>query len=152
MNAVCEFASVTKFVEFIKSNYKGNIISAALFFENDDAFKNQFDRICIKPIYIVLNNKNKPKNIYLTHKEILEKWNNKILIVSFGENENRKLPKEKGLICELVIDFKPKVYKEQTYYDSCLVMCANQKNIDMLKKNVIKTELAKDTEELPSIE
>ena len=152
MNAICEFASVTKFVEFVKSNYKGNFISAAIFFENDQAFKNQFDRTCIKPIFIVLNNKNKSKNIYLTHKEILEKYNNKILIVSFAENEQRRLPKEEGLICELVIDFKPKVYKEQTYYESSLVICANQKNIDMIRKNTIQAELVKDNEELPIME
>lgn len=149
---ICEFASTTRFVDFVKKNFRGSFGSAILFFENDQTYKNQFDRVCIRPVFITLKGKGKQKNVYLTHKQIFEKWDNKFLVVSFAENQQRQLPKEQGLICELCIDFEPKTYKDQTYFDSYIMICSNEKNIEMIRKNSIKMEIKKDEEELPNID
>lgn len=150
MNSICSFMSINKLVQYIKQTFKGNYVSAILYFDNDEAFKNQFERTCIRPLLLCLKGKNKTKNLYLTQKQLIEKLDNKILVVSFSENNLRQLPKEKGLMCELCIDLDPKTYKDITFYETNILICTNQKNIEMLKKNAVPI-ISNDDEELPSL-
>ena len=141
------FKSVTKFVDAIKEEYD-SVKTAILYFENDDAFKNQFDKICIKPVFIQL--KKKTKSITLTNQKINDLFKGQ-LIVSFGEASFKRLPSEDHLICELLINFDPKVYKEQIYYETNLLICSNKKNIEMIRKQEIQPVIGKDEEDMSLI-
>lgn len=127
------FCSVNKFVDYCSQNFK-NYTSAVLYFENKDAFKNQYERLCIKPVFIQLKNDKKCYN--MKHQEIIERFEGN-LIVSFKENNSKKLPEDKDLLCELIVKFEKKIIEENVYYPSRIIICNNEYNIEKVRKQII---------------
>lgn len=128
-------SSVNQFVEYVKRNYS-DINTATLYFENNDAFKNdKFDRLCIKPIFIQL--KSDKKSFNLKHKEILDRFEGE-LIISFSESEKKKLPDDKSLLCELIVKFDKKTFDKNVYYPSRIITCSNKFNIEKIREQVEK--------------
>lgn len=144
MTQLAIFNSVNKFVENINEKFD-NVKSAVLYFEKDEAFRNQYDRICVRPVFITL--KKETKNINLTNQRIVDIFNGN-LVVSFNESSFKKLPKEKDLICELVIKFDGKLFREMVFYETDILICSNKKSIDLIRKQEISQELAHDDEEI----
>lgn len=131
------YYSVNKFVSFVGEKTKKKFKEAILYFENEDVFKNQFEHYCIKPVFILL--RNDKEKVFLNHKKILEMCDGQ-LIVSFSENANRKLPKDKDSLCEMVISFVQKEFKEFHYYPTLLLTCTNEKNIEAIRSQILRVE------------
>lgn len=144
MTQLTIYNSVNKFVENINEKFD-DVKSAVLYFEKDEAFRNQYDRICVRPVFITL--KRETKNINLTNQRIVDTFNGN-LVVSFNESSFKKLPKEKDLICELVIKFDGKLFREMVFYETDILICSNKKSIDLIRKQEISQELAHDDEEI----
>lgn len=137
------YQSVTKFVNFINDHFEHKIDSAILFFEGDAAFKNQFNNICIKPVFIQLNSEERQ---YINHKKILELFDGQ-LVISITENNKRKLQKSKGQFYKLTVDFKQKEFNNNKFYSSIITTCTNKRNIESIRKQVV-TE-SRDEEIIP---
>ncbi|KAK8836399.1 hypothetical protein M9Y10_039742 [Tritrichomonas musculus] len=135
MERTSSFLSTSKFVEHI-NNQASDVISANIYFEGDDMFKNQFKNTCIKPIFIELKCKDDKKK-YITYKEIIEQFNGE-LIISFNESDKRKITKPKGMMFRLFIDFMQKEFNGINYYPSQIISVMNKKNINKIKSQVHK--------------
>ena len=65
------FYSPTKFINFLKDQYENyKLIRAVCYFEGDDSFKNRFNKLCVKPLFITLESTSKNNNIYLNYNKI----------------------------------------------------------------------------------
>ena len=135
------YYSINKFVEFIVEKTKKKVKEAILYFENEDVYKNQFEHACIKPLFIQL--KTDKEKVYLNHKKILEMCDGQ-LTISFSENANRKLPKDKDALCEMIITFEEKTFKDFKYYPASILICANEKNKEAIRGQVQKVKHEED--------
>ena len=143
------YNSITKFVETIgkytKQNHSTFPISANVYFEAKDTFKNKYKQLCIKPVFIELFTV-QDKKIYINHKQILEIYE-KQLCISFSESEKRSLPKNKSKLMILNVIFEAQEYKEFIYYPSEIRQCTNQQNINNIRNQIIdepKDEIIED--------
>ncbi len=127
------FYSTTKFTNFIKNKYDNNkFIRAVCYFEGDAAFKNKFNKICVKPLFITLEASNKRSNIYLNYNKINNLFGDSIIITFNNKFElNSKTSLNKMYL--LVIEFEQKTYLDTQYYPSHVVECENQHNIDHIR-------------------
>ena len=133
MSEIRVYQSITKFVEFMKEHLDDQIKNVTAYFDGDDVFKNQFNNICVKPIFIKVTYDT--ENKYLSHKKIIEMFGGE-LVLSFNENNKRKLTKAKNLLYELKIDFQTKEFNGNKYYPSTISTCLNKRNIDMIRKQI----------------
>lgn len=133
MSEIRVYQSITKFVEFMKEHLDDQIKNVTAYFDGDDVFKNQFNNICVKPIFIKVTYDT--ENKYLSHKKIIEMFGGE-LVLSFNENNKRKLTKAKNLLYELKIDFQTKEFNGNKYYSSTISTCLNKRNIDMIRKQI----------------
>ena len=144
MEANRVYQSINKFIDFIHSKYN-QVVEVNCFFECDDAFKNQFEQICVKVLFIKIVDESR-KIIYLNLKQI-EKLSGGELIVNFPQNNKRKLSKRNGLMYVLVIDAKPRTITKDDetfkYYLSYTTECNNKKNVEKIRKQTM-TEYRED--------
>lgn len=109
------YASISKFVEMISAKYN-DTEKCFVYFENDNSFKNEYDKVCTKPIFILLNLKNN-ENIIIQHKDIFTLFDGE-LILTFNENNRRKIDLDKkGILYMLQISFDPKDFNGNVYYN-----------------------------------
>ena len=143
MSDIYFFSSITQFVNHIKKDYQ-NVSKATLYFEGKDCFKNKFENSCAKPIFIELTiDKNKP--IYIKHAKIFEMYDGQQLVISFNENDKRKMDeKNKDELYSLIIYFEPRDFNGNTYYNSFLRIVTNLKNIEKIRNQVTVYEYKED--------
>ena len=111
-----EFFSVTKFVNYIIENKLAkNIKKAKLYYKGTYTFKNKFNDMCVKPIYLILFTDSKP--VYINHEKILCQFDAQP-VISFKTNKARRIPegKQRLNMFYLTIDFKQQVTKEGFKY------------------------------------
>ena len=81
-----QFYSITKFVEFMHNIYPDSS-SAFVYFESSDTFKNKFNKICIKPVFITIHQGlTTTRNLYLKHQGIINLFNIQP-VISFNEHK-----------------------------------------------------------------
>ena len=133
------FYSPCKFINFINDKYKNNkFIRAVCYFESNDAFKNRFNKICAKPLFITLESENKRNNIYLNYNKINNLFGDSIIITFHNKFElNSKTCPNKMYL--FIIEFEQKTYMNMYYYPSYVVECENQHNIQQIR-NQFKVE------------
>ena len=128
-----KFFSITKFVEFINDKYN-NPSGVIVYFEASQAFMNKFDKICVKPVMIKVQ---KLKDIYIKHEDIIKMFDGQ-LILTFTENRSRHLPRDKQNLYYLTIDFNQKEYNGFTYYKTEMFQSMNTKNVELIRKQIIR--------------
>ena len=128
-----KFFSITKFVEFMNDKYN-NPSGVIVYFEASQAFMNKFDKICVKPVMIKVQ---KLKDIYIKHEDIIKMFDGQ-LILTFTENRSRHLPRDKQNLYYLTIDFNQKEYNGVTYYKTEMFQSMNTKNIELIRKQIIR--------------
>lgn len=115
-----------------KTNKNNKFIRAVCYFEGDTAFKNKFNKICCKPLFITLEGTNKRNNIYLSYNKINSLFNDSIIITFNNKFElNSKTSQNK--IYVLVIEFEQKTYLGTQYYPSHVTVCENKHNIERIR-------------------
>lgn len=136
------FSSISQFVDRIKKDYP-NTSKAMLYFEGKDCFKNKYENTCAKPIFIELLIEN--KSTYIHHKQIYDMYDGQQLVISFSENEKRKMDeKQKESLYNLVIYFEPKDFNGTIYYNSILRIVNNIKNKEKIRSQVTVYEFKED--------
>ena len=145
MQSLIRYHSVNKFVENISEKLSEQIQMAYVYFENSDTFINQFDKTCIKPVFILLKCKN--KNIYLSHKKMLLLFIGQIYI-SLSDKNAQKLPEDKSKMCELVINFEKQEFNNIQYHQTDLIECPNEKNVSNIRKQIVK-DFVMEEKEIP---
>ena len=128
-----KFFSITKFVEFMNDKYN-NPSGVIVYFEASQAFMNKFDKICVKPVMIKVQ---KLKDIYIKHEDIIKMFDGQ-LILTFTENRSRHLPRDKQNLYYLTIDFNQKEYNGFTYYKTEMFQSMNPKNVELIRKQIIR--------------
>lgn len=142
------YASISKFVEMISAKYN-DTEKCFVYFENDNAFKNEYDKVCTKPIFILLITKDN-QNTIIQHKDIFTLFDGE-LILTFNENNRRKIDLDKkGILYMLQISFDPKDFNGNVYYNSILREVTNEKNIKKIKKQITTYEYQE--QEIPDFE
>lgn len=127
------FYSTNKLIDFLKEKLScKDFTQCVCYFEGDDVFHNNFDGLCMKPLFIQLTG---TTNKYLNYNQIKELFGNEI-IVSFKENKKRTLSKKNGVMYVLCIDFIQMNYKDNYYYPSYLTESTNKKNNEKIRKQV----------------
>ena len=128
-----KFFSITKFVEFMNDKYN-NPSGVIVYFEASQAFMNKFDKICVKPVMIKVQ---KLKDVYIKHEDIIKMFDGQ-LILTFTENRSRHLPRDKQNLYYLTIDFNQKEYNGFTYYKTEMFQSMNPKNVELIRKQIIR--------------
>ena len=128
-----KFFSITKFVEFMNDKYN-NPSGVIVYFEASQAFMRKFDKICVKPVMI---NVQKLKDVYIKHEDIIKMFDGQ-LILTFTENRSRHLPRDKQNLYYLTIDFNQKEYNGFTYYKTEMFQSMNPKNVELIRKQIIR--------------
>lgn len=130
-----QFLSITKFVERINNDFQ-NVQKAVLYFEGVDTFKNKYERTCCKPVFIELEQKHNNK-VFIQHKEILEMFDGLQLVISFSENNKRKIDEnKKDSMFKLNIYFQHKEFNGNAYYSSVLREVNNAKNVEKIRNQI----------------
>ena len=128
-----KFFSITKFVEFMNDKYN-NPSGVIVYFEASQAFMSKFDKICVKPVMIMVCHSvahapagsfQKLKDVYIKHEDIIKMFDGQ-LILTFTENRSRHLPRDKQNLYYLTIDFNQKEYN------------GNPKNVELIMKQIIR--------------
>ena len=133
MTTKTKFFSITKFVEFMNDKYN-NPSGAIVYFEASQSFMNKFDKICVKPVMIKVQ---KLKDVYIKHEDIIKMFDGQ-LILTFTENRSRHLPRDKQNLYYLTIDFNQKEYNGFTYYKTEMFQSMNPKNVELIRKQIIR--------------
>ena len=134
-----QFFSITKFVEFMHNIYPDST-AAFVYFESSDTFKNKFNKICIKPVFITIHQGlTTTRNLYLKHKGIINLFGIQP-IISFNEHKYTSFTNSNNSLLYLSIYFKPKQYNDAQYYPFVVFKCIVNKNIELIRKNEIKNE------------
>ena len=128
-----KFFSITKFVEFMNDKYN-NPSGVIVYFEASQAFMNKFDKICVKPVMIKVQ---KLKDVYIKHEDIIKMFDGQ-LILTFTENRSRHLPRDKQNLYYLTIDFNQEEYNGFTYYKTEMFQSMNPKNVELIRKQIIR--------------
>ena len=133
------FYSPFKFINFLKDKYVNyKFIRAVCYFEGDDSFKNRFNKLCAKPLFITLETANKNNNIYLNYKKINNLFGDSIILTFHNKFElNNKTLSNKMYL--LIIEFEQKTYLDLNYYPLHVVECGNEHNIQQIR-NQFKVE------------
>ena len=135
-----KFLSVTKFVEFINEHKLAeNILKVKVYYKGTYTFKNKFDQMCIKPIYIIIFTNTKP--VYLNHEKLLALFDAQP-VISFKSNKARRIPEGKYRLnmFYLTIDFKQQETKEgYKYYPIEIHKETNEKVVDKINSLRITT-------------
>ena len=134
-----QFFSITKFVEFMHNKYP-NSTAASVYFESSDTFKNKFNKICIKPVFITIH-QGLPttRNHYLKHEAIINVFHIQP-IITFNEHKYTSFTNSNNSLLYLSIYFKPKQFNDTQYYPFMISKCIVNKNIELIRKNEIKNE------------
>ena len=135
-----KFFTVTKFVNFINEHKLAeNIKSVRLYYKGTYTFKNKFNDMCIKPIYIIIFTNSKP--VYINHEKLLYMFDAQP-VISFKTNKARRIPEGKYRLnmFHLTIDFKQQESKEgYKYYPIEIHKETNDKIVDKIESLRIKT-------------
>ena len=131
-----QFFSITKFVEFMHNKYP-NSTAASVYFESSDTFKNKFNKICIKPVFITIH-QGLPttRNHYLKHEAIINVFHIQP-IITFNEHKYTSFTNFNNSLLYLSIYFKPKQFNDTQYYPFMISKCIVNKNIELIRKNEI---------------
>ena len=134
-----QFFSITKFVEFMHNIYPDST-SAFVYFESSDTFKNKFNKICIKPVFITIH-QGLPtiRNLYFKHEAIINVFHIQP-IITFNEHKYTSFTNSNNSLLYLSIYFKPKQLNDAQYYPFVVFKCVVNKNIELIRKNEIKNE------------
>ena len=139
-----KFFSITKFVEFMNDKYN-NPSGVIVYFEASQ-FMSKFDKICVKPVMINVCHSvahapagsfQKLKDVYIKHEDIIKMFDGQ-LILTFTENRSRYLPRDKQNLYYLTIDFNQKEYNGFTYYKAEMFQSMNPKNVELIRKQIIR--------------
>ena len=146
-----QFFSITKFVEFMHDKYPDST-AASVYFESSDTFKNKFNKICIKPVFITIH-QGLPttRNHYLKHEAIINVFHIQP-IISFNEHKYTSFTNLNNSLLYLSIYFKPKQFNDAQYYPFVVFKCVVNKNIELIRKNEIGNPfiiLHKPEDEIP---
>ena len=139
-----KFFSISKFVEFInEQKLAENIKSVRLYYKGTYTFKNKFNDMCIKPIYLIIFNDAKP--VYINHEKLLYLIDAQP-VISFKTNKARRIPEGKYRLnmFYLTIDFKQVESKTQDgqsfkYYPFEIHKEIDQKVVDKIESLRIST-------------
>ena len=146
-----QFFSITKFVEFMHNKYP-NSTAASVYFESSDTFKNKFNKICIKPVFITIHQGLlTTRNHYLKHEAIINVFHIQP-IISFNEHKYTSFTNSNNELLYLSIYFKPKQFNDTQYYPFMISKCIVNKNIELIRKNKIGNPfiiLHKPEDEIP---
>lgn len=145
MSRDLKFFTISKFVEFMTTKYKG-ASNAVAYFNASQAYRNKFDRICIKPIMIKISQDS--RDVYIKHEQILKMFDGQ-LVLSFSENQSRYLPHQKRDLLYLTIDFEPREYHEFLYYQTEVFRSTNQRNIQIIRKQEVPMIQTHEEELIP---
>ena len=146
-----QFFSITKFVEFMHNKYP-NSTAASVYFESSDTFKNKFNKICIKPVFITIH-QGLPttRNHYLKHEAIINVFHIQP-VITFNEHKYTSFTNSNNELLYLSIYFKPKQFNDTQYYPFMISKCIVNKNIELIRKNEIGNPfiiLHKPEDEIP---
>lgn len=133
------FTSITQFVERIRKDYS-DVNKAMLYFEGSECFQNKFEKTCAKIVFIALSIKD--KLTFITHKQILDMYDGQQLVIAFNQNNKRKIEeKDKDCMFNLTINFEPNNFNGNIYYNSCLKIVVNTKNIAKIRSQITVYEV-----------
>ena len=128
-----KFFSITKFVKFMNDKYN-RPSGVVAYFEASQSFMNKFGKICVKPVMIKVQ---KLKDVYIKHEDIVKMFDGQ-LVLTFTENRSRHLPRDKQNLYYLTIDFNQKEYNGFTYYPTEMFQSMNPKNVELIRKQIIR--------------
>jgi len=135
-----KFLSVSKFVNFINENQLAeNIKNVKIYYKGSYTFKNKFNDLCVKPVYIIIFTDSKP--VYLNHEKLLSLFDAQP-VISFKMNKMRRMPEGRNRLnmFYLTIDFKQQETKEgYKYYPIEIHKETNDKVIGKIESLRIKT-------------
>ena len=146
-----QFFSITKFVEFMHDKYP-NSTAASVYFESSDTFKNKFNKICIKPVFITIH-QGLPttRNLYFKHEAIINVFHIQP-VITFNEHKYTSFTNSNNSLLYLSIYFKPKQFNDTQYYPFMISKCIVNKNIELIRKYEIGNPfiiLHKPEDEIP---
>lgn len=138
-----KFFSISKFVELMKEKNR-SYMSASVYFESSDTFKNKFGKICIKPVMLQLSTLGKHE--YIKHQQILDMFDGQ-LVLYFKESRSRYYPNNQNDLFYLLINFEKQECVNYEYYHSEMFRCGIKKNVMMIRKQEVKA--TGDENEIP---
>ena len=148
MQPTTQFFSITKFVEFMHNIYPDSS-SAFVYFESSNVFKNKFNKICIKPVFITIHQGlTTTRNLYLKHQGIINLFNIQP-VISFNEHKYTSFTKVNNSLLYLSINFKLKQLNDFQYYPFIVSKCIVDKNIKLIRKNEINNSFNNFEDEIP---
>ena len=143
-----QFYSITKFVEFMHNIYPDST-SAFVYFESSDTFKNKFNKICIKPVFITIHQGlTTTRNLYLKHQGIINLFNIQP-VISFNEHKYTSFTNFNNSLLYLSINFKLKQLNDFQYYPFIVSKCIVDKNIKLIRDNEINNSFNNFEDEIP---
>ena len=107
-----------------------------VYFEAENMFKNKFGKLCIKPVMLKITKNMKDE--YMKHQKILDLFEAQP-ILTFNEGKKHWLEKDKKKLLYLAVDFTQKEFKGNKYYPSEMFECNNKVNIELIRKNEVKS-------------
>lgn len=120
-------------------NMHSDGIKAFLFFNPKDTFENNFNKICIKPIAMIIKTKDN-RRICEFHQKLMEDFDDAQPVISFTQYPKRKVNKNHKGLQYLSLDLIVKKASDTSHYEfyPCYVFDANNQNlVSKIKENMI---------------
>lgn len=151
-----KYFSITKFVDFIHSIKKA-VVTSELYFEGTQMFKNKFNQLCIKPVFMILYGfdvngsfSHKAENYY-KHEAIIDMFGCQP-IITFQANGRRYMPtgKDKHNLYYLSITHEEKEYNGCVYFPADMNKCKNEANAINIKHQIINPKPIMVEQDIPT--
>lgn len=144
-----KYYSINSFMNNLKNKSSEDIEYIDLYFIPAQTFRNQFNNITIKPVAMLIKDKDKVKSFkyndmitYLEHTPL----------ISFKPNSDRRIYKKQQLQ-KLIIKNELKDYNEYQYYESKIITVNDIKVIEKIKSEVPESKIIKiDNDEVELFE
>lgn len=125
-------------------------IKAFLFFNPKDTFDNNYSKICIKPIAMIIKTKD-GKHICEFHQKIMEDFKLAQPVISFTQYPKRKVNKNHKGLQYLSLDLKIKESGDYDYYPCYVFDANNPKLVSKIKENMIPEDNTLEEYELDDL-
>ena len=146
-----KFYSVTKFIDYFKTtklyeSQQHQPSKVILWFEPDRTFTNKYKQYCIKPIALTLSGNH---TTTLTHKTLLNEFDNVQPIISFMKSKLRSIAKiKKERLTFLSIEIEQKEFDGKVFYPSRIGTTENVKVIKKILESKVNEELDEDIKDI----
>ena len=155
-----KFYSITKFVDYFKTTKLKALSTRGpegpheqhqpskviLWFEPDRTFTNKYKQYCIKPIALTLSG---DKSLTLTHKTLLDEFDNVQPIISFTKSKLRSIAKiKKERLAFLSIKIEQNEFDCKVFYPSQTGTTENAKVIKKILDSKVNEELDEDIKDI----